>query len=97
MALLACAAYMMLPVQDTFLAPQGRTELAVQSMEANSLARGLPTESRGLQISTAAGPGQGGQPNRINLLFVGTLAGTAVIGLIAILAYGAYSGAGSAL
>merc|ERR1719215_610340 len=41
------------------------------------------------QFRTSVEPGG---PQKINLLFIGTLAGTAVIGLIALFAYGAYSG-----
>jgi len=38
-----------------------------------------------------------GPPGRINLLYLALLVGTAGIGLIAVLIYGTYSGAGSAL
>merc|ERR1712008_585222 len=49
------------------------------------------------QLGTSVKSGAPGGPQKINLLFIGTLAGTAVIGLIALLAYGAYSGSGSSL
>merc|ERR1719507_1200871 len=48
------------------------------------------------QLRTTVESGPGG-PQKINLLFIGTLAGTAVIGLIALFAYGAYSGSGSGI
>lgn len=49
------------------------------------------------QLHTPVESGAPGGPQKINLLFIGLLAGTAVIGLVALFAYGAYSGSGSGL
>mmetsp|Transcript_22991 Transcript_22991/g.44073 ORF Transcript_22991/g.44073 Transcript_22991/m.44073 type:complete len:109 (-) Transcript_22991:152-478(-) len=76
-----------------FVAPRGS---GASSAQAGSATMGeLKQPVRQLRTSVEAGPPQG--PQKINLLFIGTLAGTAVIGLVALFAYGAYTGSGSGL
>ncbi|CAJ1375211.1 unnamed protein product [Effrenium voratum] len=92
LAVVACATYMLLP-GESFTAPQalrGSTQ-----REAGALAQ-APTfqEGRVLEVSMAA---TGGEPQRLNLVFIGLLAGGAAIGLLSVFFYGAYSGAGSGL
>mmetsp|Transcript_3835 Transcript_3835/g.8350 ORF Transcript_3835/g.8350 Transcript_3835/m.8350 type:complete len:104 (+) Transcript_3835:85-396(+) len=50
----------------------------------------------GSRVSMAAQPG-GAPPNRINLAFLGFIAGMAVLGLLAAFFYGSYVGLGSSL
>eukprot|EP00403_Amphidinium_massartii_P027458 CAMPEP_0178403398 /NCGR_PEP_ID=MMETSP0689_2-20121128/17346_1 /TAXON_ID=160604 /ORGANISM="Amphidinium massartii, Strain CS-259" /LENGTH=76 /DNA_ID=CAMNT_0020024347 /DNA_START=172 /DNA_END=402 /DNA_ORIENTATION=+ len=48
------------------------------------------------RVSMSAQPG-GAPPNRINLAFLGFIAGMAVLGLLAAFFYGSYVGLGSSL
>eukprot|EP00418_Pyrodinium_bahamense_P087051 CAMPEP_0179054614 /NCGR_PEP_ID=MMETSP0796-20121207/22878_1 /TAXON_ID=73915 /ORGANISM="Pyrodinium bahamense, Strain pbaha01" /LENGTH=104 /DNA_ID=CAMNT_0020751245 /DNA_START=19 /DNA_END=333 /DNA_ORIENTATION=- len=93
LALMACAAYLLLPVSFVVPAPTGSSQAAGASPSA--LARGFQVEVRSSNVAAAAG--ENAQPGKINLLFLAVLVGTAVIGLIALFAYGAYSGSGSAI
>ena len=92
MALVVCALYNMLPSEENFVAPQvTRSSMASEA----TLAQGtFQAEARAPRVSMAA---TGGQPGKINLLYVALLAGTAALGLLALLFYGAYSGTGSSL
>ena len=93
LAVVACATYMLLP-SESFTAPQvlrGSTQ-----HEAGALAQ-APTfqaEGRAVQVSMAA---TGGEPQRLPLVLIGLLAGTAAVGILALFFYGSYSGAGSGL
>jgi len=97
LGLLAGTVYILLPASNGFLATQSPDVSNDANKSPTPLASGANMAARVPQVSAAAGPGPGGQPNRIDLLFVGTLTGTAVTGRTNILPYGAYSGAGSAL
>eukprot|EP00419_Tripos_fusus_P012001 CAMPEP_0172656178 /NCGR_PEP_ID=MMETSP1074-20121228/1184_1 /TAXON_ID=2916 /ORGANISM="Ceratium fusus, Strain PA161109" /LENGTH=88 /DNA_ID=CAMNT_0013470969 /DNA_START=145 /DNA_END=411 /DNA_ORIENTATION=+ len=77
-----------------FVSPRGAGTSSTQAGSATSMAE-LKQPVRQLRTSVESGPPQG--PQKINLLFIGTLAGTAVIGLVALFAYGAYTGSGSGL
>ena len=92
LAVVACATCMLLP-SESFTAPQVLRGSAQH--EAGAFAQ-APTfqEGRAVQVSMAA---TGGEPQRLNLVFIGLLAGTAAIGLLALFFYGSYSGAGSGL
>eukprot|EP00441_Pelagodinium_beii_P044534 CAMPEP_0197619036 /NCGR_PEP_ID=MMETSP1338-20131121/97_1 /TAXON_ID=43686 ORGANISM="Pelagodinium beii, Strain RCC1491" /NCGR_SAMPLE_ID=MMETSP1338 /ASSEMBLY_ACC=CAM_ASM_000754 /LENGTH=102 /DNA_ID=CAMNT_0043187945 /DNA_START=73 /DNA_END=381 /DNA_ORIENTATION=- len=93
MALVVCTVYNMLPgPSENFVAPQ----VPRGSMGAESaLAQGtFQVEARAPRVSMAA---TGGNPGKINLLYIALLAGTAALGLLALFFYGAYSGAGSSL
>mmetsp|Transcript_22987 Transcript_22987/g.44063 ORF Transcript_22987/g.44063 Transcript_22987/m.44063 type:complete len:110 (-) Transcript_22987:152-481(-) len=79
---------------SAFVAPRGAGASSTQTGSATSTAE-LKQPVRQLRTSVESGPPQG--PQKINLLFIGTLAGTAVIGLVALFAYGAYTGSGSGL
>merc|ERR1719232_2135085 len=74
-----------------FVSPRG-TGASSQTGSVTSMA----DLKQPFRLHTTVESGPGG-PQKINLLFIGTLAGTAVIGLIALFAYGAYSGSGSGL
>mmetsp|Transcript_28889 Transcript_28889/g.77125 ORF Transcript_28889/g.77125 Transcript_28889/m.77125 type:complete len:105 (-) Transcript_28889:84-398(-) len=93
LALLAAAACVLAPAAQSFLAPAPR---GAPGGAPPALARGCELEARAPGVSAASG-GQPPAPGKINLLFLGLLAGTAVIGLLALFGYGAYSGAGSSL
>eukprot|EP00449_Zooxanthella_nutricula_P027473 CAMPEP_0198526846 /NCGR_PEP_ID=MMETSP1462-20131121/24196_1 /TAXON_ID=1333877 /ORGANISM="Brandtodinium nutriculum, Strain RCC3387" /LENGTH=103 /DNA_ID=CAMNT_0044256633 /DNA_START=1 /DNA_END=309 /DNA_ORIENTATION=+ len=91
-ALVASAIYAMMPQQETFVAPSpsshrvGSTPLAQgYELQARDVGVGMsaqtPTENQGLT-----------SPRKINLLFIGLVAGSAAIGLFALLFYGSYSG-----
>mmetsp|Transcript_63911 Transcript_63911/g.197872 ORF Transcript_63911/g.197872 Transcript_63911/m.197872 type:complete len:110 (+) Transcript_63911:72-401(+) len=98
LALLACAAYISLTALggESFVAPRpGGWENAGSGPSA--LAQGFQPQTRDPSVAAAAQPADNGQPGKINLLFLGLLVGTAAIGLIALFAYGAYSGSGSSL
>ena len=93
LAVVACTTYMLLP-SESFTAPQvlrGSTQ-----HEAGALAQAptFQTEGRAVQVSMAA---TGGEPQRLPLVLVGLLAGTAAVGILALFFYGSYSGAGSGL
>ena len=93
LAVVACATYMLLP-SESFTAPQvlrGSTQ-----HEAGALAQAptFQTEGRAVQVSMAA---TGGEPQRLPLVLIGLLAGTAAVGILALFFYGSYSGAGSGL
>ena len=93
LAVVACAAYMLLP-SESFTAPKvlrGSTQ-----HEAGALAQAptFQTEGRAVQVSMAA---TGGEPQRLPLVAIGLLAGTAAVGILALFFYGSYSGAGSGL
>eukprot|EP00931_Biecheleriopsis_adriatica_P123640 TRINITY_DN986_c0_g1_i3.p1 TRINITY_DN986_c0_g1~~TRINITY_DN986_c0_g1_i3.p1 ORF type:complete len:107 (+),score=32.80 TRINITY_DN986_c0_g1_i3:69-389(+) len=95
MALVACAMYSLLPSEETFMAPQVTRGSSMPGSEASALAQGsLKPEARATGVSMAA---TGGPSNKINLVFLGLLAGTAAIGLLSVFFYGSYSGAGSGL
>ena len=89
----ACALYVLLP-GESFTAPQ--LLRASPQAEAGALAQtpSFQTEGRSVQVSMAA---TGGEPTRFPLVFLGLLAGTAAVGLLAVFFYGSYSGAGSGL
>ncbi|CAE7024848.1 psbJ [Symbiodinium natans] len=92
--LVAAAVYSLLPVQESFMAPQALRG-ATLNENPSMLAQGnLPQEARSIQVSMAA---TGGEPTRFPLVFLGLLAGTAAVGLLAVFFYGSYSGAGSGL
>ena len=93
-AVVACVLYALLP-SESFVAPQSLRGSAPQT-EAGALAQAptFQTESRSVQVSMAA---TGGEPTRFPLVFLGLLAGTAAVGLLAVFFYGSYSGAGSGL
>ncbi|CAE8616595.1 unnamed protein product [Polarella glacialis] len=95
-ALAACAIYFLLPAAETFLAPQAPRGSSMPGSEANTLAQGsaYQAEARSSRVIVKA---TGDPPQKINLLFLGLLAGTAALGLLAVFAYGSYSGAGSGL
>mmetsp|Transcript_123474 Transcript_123474/g.335313 ORF Transcript_123474/g.335313 Transcript_123474/m.335313 type:complete len:105 (+) Transcript_123474:110-424(+) len=93
LALLACLALALAPAAVDFVAPSSR---AAPAAEGQALVRGHVLPERSADVSMASG-GQPPAPGKINLLFLGLLAGTAVIGLLALFGYGAYSGAGSSL
>mmetsp|Transcript_23223 Transcript_23223/g.52846 ORF Transcript_23223/g.52846 Transcript_23223/m.52846 type:complete len:114 (-) Transcript_23223:143-484(-) len=102
LALLAVGTYFVLPTpgSNPFVAPQTTVSSRVASGEPSVLAQTVRSSARSTYTSAAAQPGppaDNGQPGKINLLFLGLLTGTAVIGLIALFAYGAYSGSGSSL
>ena len=93
LAVVACAAYMLLP-SESFTAPKvlrGSTQ-----HEAGALAQAptFQTEGHAVQVSMAA---TGGEPQRLPLVAIGLLAGTAAVGILALFFYGSYSGAGSGL
>ena len=93
-AVVACAVYVLLPV-ESFVAPQSLRGSTPQA-EAGAFAQAptFQTEVRSVQVSMAA---TGGEPTRFPLVFLGLLAGTAAVGLLAVFFYGSYSGAGSGL
>ena len=93
-AVVACAVYVLLPV-ESFVAPQSLRGSTPQA-EAGAFAQAptFQTEGRSVQVSMAA---TGGEPTRFPLVFLGLLAGTAAVGLLAVFFYGSYSGAGSGL
>ena len=93
-AVVACALYVLLP-GESFVAPQSLRGSAPQA-EAGAFAQApsFQTEGRSVQVSMAA---TGGEPTRFPLVFLGLLAGTAAVGLLAVFFYGSYSGAGSGL
>mmetsp|Transcript_100141 Transcript_100141/g.279013 ORF Transcript_100141/g.279013 Transcript_100141/m.279013 type:complete len:105 (-) Transcript_100141:84-398(-) len=93
LALLACAAYSLLP--GAFVVPATAGSSRAADTSPSALAKGFQVETRSSNIAAAAG--ENAQPGKINLLFLAVLVGTAVIGLIALFAYGAYSGSGSAI
>ena len=93
LAVLACATYMLLP-SESFVAPQVLRGNAQQDAGAFAQAPTFQAEGRSVQVSMAA---TGGEPQRLPLVFIGLLAGTAAIGLLAVFFYGSYSGAGSGL
>ncbi|CAK9009690.1 unnamed protein product [Durusdinium trenchii] len=93
LAVVACATYMLLP-SESFVAPQVLRGNAQQETGALAQAPSFQTEGRSVQVSMAA---TGGEPQRLNLVFIGLLAGTAAIGILAVFFYGSYSGAGSGL
>eukprot|EP00408_Alexandrium_pacificum_P050993 CAMPEP_0171239114 /NCGR_PEP_ID=MMETSP0790-20130122/43813_1 /TAXON_ID=2925 /ORGANISM="Alexandrium catenella, Strain OF101" /LENGTH=106 /DNA_ID=CAMNT_0011705483 /DNA_START=73 /DNA_END=393 /DNA_ORIENTATION=+ len=94
-AVLVGAAYFLMPTteHESFVAPKAA------GAPAGTLARGFEVQQpRALRVAAASGlEGPNGQPGKISLVFIGLLVGTAVIGLIALFAYGAYSGSGSSL
>eukprot|EP00929_Paragymnodinium_shiwhaense_P035026 TRINITY_DN1898_c0_g1_i3.p1 TRINITY_DN1898_c0_g1~~TRINITY_DN1898_c0_g1_i3.p1 ORF type:complete len:112 (-),score=26.64 TRINITY_DN1898_c0_g1_i3:177-512(-) len=95
--LAAACCYLLAQQTSTFLVPQtqsGLTRTAAASTEG-VLAEGAAIE--GVRDISALGMKAqvGGKPNRINLLYLATLLGTLVIGLIFTLGYGGYSGPGS--
>jgi len=104
LALVAGAAYLLLPAQESFAAPpQAHGALRAGPVE---LAQGFEdAQGRLIQVSMAAGnpssppqnENQVAGPRGLNLLFVGLLGGTAAIGLLALFFYGAYSGTGSSI
>mmetsp|Transcript_56126 Transcript_56126/g.131410 ORF Transcript_56126/g.131410 Transcript_56126/m.131410 type:complete len:102 (+) Transcript_56126:69-374(+) len=57
---------------------------------------GPAIESR-VSMAAAPGGGAGGAPTRINLAFLGFVAGMAVLGLLGAFFYGSYVGLGSSL
>merc|ERR1719367_370680 len=77
----------------TFVTPRG----AGASSQTGGVSSMADLKQPFRQLRTTVESGNPGGPQKINLLFIGTLAGTAVIGLIALFAYGAYSGSGSSL
>ena len=93
-AVVACAVYVLLPV-ESFVAPQSLRGSTPQA-EAGAFAQAptFQTEGRSVQVSMAA---TSGEPTRFPLVFLGLLAGTAAVGLLAVFFYGSYSGAGSGL
>mmetsp|Transcript_21852 Transcript_21852/g.49966 ORF Transcript_21852/g.49966 Transcript_21852/m.49966 type:complete len:106 (-) Transcript_21852:4-321(-) len=95
LALLACAAVVLLPVPEgeSFVAP--RTLPSAGRTGPSALVQGYQAEPRAAGVAAAAGSPEA--PGKINLLFLAVLVGTAVVGLIALFAYGAYSGAGSSI
>eukprot|EP00420_Gonyaulax_spinifera_P019430 CAMPEP_0197900124 /NCGR_PEP_ID=MMETSP1439-20131203/48348_1 /TAXON_ID=66791 /ORGANISM="Gonyaulax spinifera, Strain CCMP409" /LENGTH=107 /DNA_ID=CAMNT_0043520987 /DNA_START=68 /DNA_END=391 /DNA_ORIENTATION=+ len=95
LALLACAAFVLLPSLqcESFVAP--RTPQQAGREGPSALAQGYQLEQRAPGVAAAAGAPEA--PGKINLLFLAVLVGTAVVGLIALFAYGAYSGAGSSI
>eukprot|EP00929_Paragymnodinium_shiwhaense_P040919 TRINITY_DN21291_c0_g1_i1.p1 TRINITY_DN21291_c0_g1~~TRINITY_DN21291_c0_g1_i1.p1 ORF type:complete len:108 (+),score=21.72 TRINITY_DN21291_c0_g1_i1:426-749(+) len=94
-ALAAACCYLL--VQQAFLVPQTPGSMARSTATSNEgvLAQGMTNEGArdisGLSMQAQVG----GKPNRINLLYLATLLGTLVIGLIFTLGYGGYSGPGS--
>ena len=92
LALLAGAAYLSLPAQD-FVVPTSQSSLRGDKA---ALAQGFQYEARSTNVGMMATPA-GGQPSKINLLFLGVLVGSAALGILALFFYGAYSGAGSSL
>eukprot|EP00401_Gymnodinium_catenatum_P013560 CAMPEP_0117543622 /NCGR_PEP_ID=MMETSP0784-20121206/45154_1 /TAXON_ID=39447 /ORGANISM="" /LENGTH=111 /DNA_ID=CAMNT_0005340403 /DNA_START=68 /DNA_END=403 /DNA_ORIENTATION=- len=97
-AVFAAVAWMLVgPSQESFLAPARHATPPSETPAGSPLAHGFKAGIATRSTSVAMQAQQGGQPNRINLLFLATLVGTAAIGLIAILGYGAYSGTGSSL
>eukprot|EP00418_Pyrodinium_bahamense_P093545 CAMPEP_0179038880 /NCGR_PEP_ID=MMETSP0796-20121207/14861_1 /TAXON_ID=73915 /ORGANISM="Pyrodinium bahamense, Strain pbaha01" /LENGTH=104 /DNA_ID=CAMNT_0020735211 /DNA_START=77 /DNA_END=391 /DNA_ORIENTATION=+ len=93
LALLACAAYLLPPT--AFVVPASTSSSRAAGASPSALAKGFQVDARAPDIAAAAG--ENAQPGKINLLFLAVLVGTAVIGLIALFAYGAYSGSGSAI
>eukprot|EP00418_Pyrodinium_bahamense_P076368 CAMPEP_0179050762 /NCGR_PEP_ID=MMETSP0796-20121207/20899_1 /TAXON_ID=73915 /ORGANISM="Pyrodinium bahamense, Strain pbaha01" /LENGTH=104 /DNA_ID=CAMNT_0020747287 /DNA_START=64 /DNA_END=378 /DNA_ORIENTATION=- len=93
LALLACATYLLLPT--AFVVPSPTSSSRAAGASPSALATGHKVDVRSPKIAAAAG--ENAQPGKINLLFLAVLVGTAVIGLIALFAYGAYSGSGSAI
>uniref|UniRef100_A0A6T9I379 Photosystem II reaction center protein J n=1 Tax=Alexandrium catenella TaxID=2925 RepID=A0A6T9I379_ALECA len=99
-AVLVGAAYFLLPtaVDESFVAPKTSTLSQAAGAAPSALAQGFEQQPRALRVAAASGlEGPNGQPGKISLVFIGLLVGTAVIGLIALFAYGAYSGSGSSL
>mmetsp|Transcript_42138 Transcript_42138/g.91842 ORF Transcript_42138/g.91842 Transcript_42138/m.91842 type:complete len:105 (+) Transcript_42138:62-376(+) len=93
LALLATA-WFALPAPSSFIAAGPPSTASAQGR--STLAQGLRLDSRSLQVSANAS-GDSTPPGKINLLYIGLLAGTAAIGLLAVFFYGSYSGAGSSL
>merc|ERR1712061_369636 len=93
LALVAAAAYCLLPAQESFVAPrvgvtQGRdVEVSMAAGPRELDSGGAPPQNS----NQLAGP------RGLNLLFVGLLGGSAAIGLLALFFYGAYSGTGSSI
>eukprot|EP00416_Gambierdiscus_australes_P030969 CAMPEP_0171085652 /NCGR_PEP_ID=MMETSP0766_2-20121228/19064_1 /TAXON_ID=439317 /ORGANISM="Gambierdiscus australes, Strain CAWD 149" /LENGTH=105 /DNA_ID=CAMNT_0011543239 /DNA_START=57 /DNA_END=374 /DNA_ORIENTATION=+ len=94
LALLACAALLLAPSLESFVVPASppRATDAKQGL----LAQGFQLDARTVSTAAAAGDAPA-PPGKINLFFLATLIGTAVIGLVAVLSYGAYMGPGSSL
>merc|ERR1719401_87943 len=95
-ALCAAAVYFLLPADNSndFVAPSASFRGA-SGIESTMV--GQQAQSRSLKVSMAADDfNRITAPRKINLLFIGLLAGTAAIGLLSLLFYGAYSGIGSA-
>mmetsp|Transcript_74565 Transcript_74565/g.139225 ORF Transcript_74565/g.139225 Transcript_74565/m.139225 type:complete len:103 (+) Transcript_74565:86-394(+) len=83
--------YASFPAMTSFVGARGPASTPLRGMTN----MGQTMESR---VSMSAAPGgAGGPPTRINLAFLGFVAGMAVLGLLAAFFYGSYVGLGSSL
>eukprot|EP00929_Paragymnodinium_shiwhaense_P035029 TRINITY_DN1898_c1_g1_i2.p1 TRINITY_DN1898_c1_g1~~TRINITY_DN1898_c1_g1_i2.p1 ORF type:complete len:114 (+),score=28.26 TRINITY_DN1898_c1_g1_i2:71-412(+) len=91
----ACCAFLVVNQESGFVAPNPAATSAYGSSQS-VLAQGfLKVDGAARSADVSMKAQVGGKPNRINLLYLATLLGTLVIGLIFTLGYGGYSGPGS--
>ena len=93
LAVLMAGTYFLLPAQESFVAPTPKAA-SLMGEESSVMVGAYQTQLRSSRMAMSAGY-EPGQPQKINLVFVGLLAGTAAIGLLALFFYGSYSGLGS--
>eukprot|EP00929_Paragymnodinium_shiwhaense_P035027 TRINITY_DN1898_c0_g1_i9.p1 TRINITY_DN1898_c0_g1~~TRINITY_DN1898_c0_g1_i9.p1 ORF type:complete len:113 (-),score=31.27 TRINITY_DN1898_c0_g1_i9:177-515(-) len=89
-----CCAVLHIRQESSFVAPQPPSTSSYSSSQS-VLAQGLNIDGAARSADVSMKAQVGGKPNRINLLYLATLLGTLVIGLIFTLGYGGYSGPGS--
>eukprot|EP00929_Paragymnodinium_shiwhaense_P035028 TRINITY_DN1898_c0_g2_i1.p1 TRINITY_DN1898_c0_g2~~TRINITY_DN1898_c0_g2_i1.p1 ORF type:complete len:113 (-),score=33.06 TRINITY_DN1898_c0_g2_i1:167-505(-) len=97
-ALAAACCYLIVEQSSTFLVPKAQSSLSSSNAASTEgvFAQGFGSDMARDASSVVGMKAQvGGKPNRINLLYLATLLGTLVIGLIFTLGYGGYSGPGS--
>eukprot|EP00929_Paragymnodinium_shiwhaense_P050589 TRINITY_DN2546_c0_g1_i1.p1 TRINITY_DN2546_c0_g1~~TRINITY_DN2546_c0_g1_i1.p1 ORF type:complete len:112 (-),score=21.72 TRINITY_DN2546_c0_g1_i1:180-515(-) len=92
--LAACCAVLYVRQESSFVAPN-TPATSVYAGSQGVLAKGLDMDGAARVADVSMKAQVGGKPNRINLLYLATLLGTLVIGLIFTLGYGGYSGPGS--
>mmetsp|Transcript_13187 Transcript_13187/g.30034 ORF Transcript_13187/g.30034 Transcript_13187/m.30034 type:complete len:104 (+) Transcript_13187:67-378(+) len=92
LALMALVVYSMMPA-STFVGFRAPLTGQTQALRLTS----VQTQTGTVAMQAAPGGGAGGAPTRINLAFLGFVAGMAVLGLLGAFFYGSYVGLGSSL
>mmetsp|Transcript_64158 Transcript_64158/g.152989 ORF Transcript_64158/g.152989 Transcript_64158/m.152989 type:complete len:107 (-) Transcript_64158:185-505(-) len=95
-ALIAAVVYVSLPALTPAFVGSKSVSQAPALRGPNSQAAPAVDRSSSSLVAMRAQPG-GAPPNRINLAFLGFIAGMAVLGLLAAFFYGSYVGLGSSL